>query len=124
MEELTILDIPPVQLKPAVETGLLEETVTQAKEEKQVILHCSVLVPYYGKTTRIWDTTYLCDIGSSKKSKLNAAFNIAIKPEWTNVKPFSKVNFTLIFEPLPGGCNTFYLSEQTEDSGGFIPKTL
>jgi len=42
MEKLKIKDTPPVKFKPIVEPGLIEKTITQTKEERQIILHCSV----------------------------------------------------------------------------------
>lgn len=124
MEKLKIKDTPPVKFKPIVEPGLIEKTVTQTKEERQIILHCSVLVPPIGNVMRIWETTYIYDIASSTKSRLITAYNIAVRPEWTSVKCGTIENFTLIFESLPKECIAFYLVEHTSDRGGFYTKPI
>jgi hypothetical protein len=124
MEELKIKDAPPVQLKPTVESGLLEKTLTETREERQIVLHCSVFIPPFGARMRIWETTYLFDIGSPKRSKLITAFNISIHPEWSAITAGTMENFTLIFESLPKECDAFYLVEHTIDSGGFYTKPI
>jgi hypothetical protein len=62
--------------------------------------------------------------GSSEVSKLLTAINISFYPEWTRVKPYSRYDFTLIFEGLPKDCTVFDLEEDIPEPGGFFASNI
>ena len=119
MKESIIQNAPPAQLKPIIETGLLEETAIQTQEEKQVILHCTFYVPPEVLTIRIWPTTFLISKELMHKSKLLNAYNIDFYPKRQKVFGDTFLSFTLIFEGLPKDCTFFYLREYTLEKGAF-----
>ena len=124
MEETKIQNAPPAQLKPIIETGLLEETATETQEEKQVIMHCTFYVPLGFFTMRIWPTTYLKVRGLKHRSKILNAYSIYFYPKWGSVCAGSLTTFTLVFEGLPKDCTSFYLIEYTSDKGAFYTKPI
>lgn len=92
-----------------------EEIITKKKpqtkifesEERQTIIHCTYNP---ANAVRIWPSTFLIEKESGKRVKLITIFNISFAPEWTFA--FSGNNkFTLVFEGLSKGCNSFDLTE-------------
>ncbi|MBA3663270.1 MAG: hypothetical protein H0W61_03555 [Bacteroidetes bacterium] len=82
-------------------------------EERQTIVHCTCEEIY---AYRVWPTTFLIERGTGKRAKLITAYNISFAPQWT-------INdgkgFTLIFEGLSKGCDSFDLKEIIPQEGGF-----
>lgn len=100
----------------------------QAEGEKQIIVHCKVLP---GADTsiigplRIWPSIYLIDKEHDYKSKLLAAWNITLYPEWELVPFYKKSHeFTLVFSALHPDCRHFDLIEDIPDDGGFIQHNI
>ncbi len=112
----TVITKPKVQIAP----GLLTELLALTKEEKQVIVHCLFDARFMlGAKIRIWPSTYLYDTGSSHRSELVHADNIALSPQWTEVPHGKVVHFSLLFTGLPSVCSTFNLIEEIDQPGGF-----
>lgn len=108
-----------VQPQPKVEVLSMEETLTEIREERQVVIHCKFAANNVDMV-RIWKTTYLHPIPAGPKIALEHAENITYAPLWTEIPTFQVYNFTLIFSGLPQGCVSFDLveeSEYTEDGG-------
>jgi len=102
---------------------LKNELLSQVLEEGIVIVHCTHTSVSYG-AIRIWNTTVLVDRQSGSRSRLLHALNISIAPVWTEVFPGSAVRFTLIFAPLPRGCESFDLFEDIPQAGGFFVENI
>ncbi len=104
------------ELKELTKIEIKEEVKTLESEERQTIVHCSCGTPEEVYAVRIWPSTYLVEHGSDRRAKLLTAFNISFAPQWT-------VNdgrgFTLIFEGLSKGCQSFDLIEMIPQDGGF-----
>ena len=93
--------------------------------EQQVIVHCFFKHQlYFDPRIRIWPSTFLKPKESHEVSKLLTAVNISFYPEWTRVKPFSRHDFTLIFEGLPKDCTVFDLEEDIPEPGGFFAPNI
>jgi hypothetical protein len=107
--------------KPAVrlDEGLLEEILSQVREEGVVIVHCSY-TSEFGESIRIWNSTFLIDKGSGSRSEMLHALNITIAPVWMAVPGGTTARFTLIFAALPKTCEIFDLFEDIPQSGGFM----
>ncbi len=102
---------------------LKNEILGQIEEEGIVIVHCTHTSGSYG-AIRIWNTTVLVDRQSGSRSRLLHALNISVAPVWTEVFPGSAVRFTLIFAPLPHGCESFDLFEDIPQPGGFFVENI
>jgi len=105
-----------------ISTKLLEDMASQVHEQGQVVLHVlySVADGLYPSYIRIWPTTYLYDKGSSHRSELVHAENIAYYPDWYECLPGQSYFFTLIFSGLPPSCTTFdFIEHCTNQSGAF-----
>jgi hypothetical protein len=105
---------------PAVklDEGLKEEILSQVHEERVVIVHCSYTAALTGGI-RIWTSTVLIDRQSGSRSRMLHAENITIAPVWMEVPAGVTARFTLIFAPLPAGCEIFDLYEDIPQAGGF-----
>ena len=95
-----------------------------ASLEQQVIVHCFYKNRQFDPQIRVWPSTSLKPKGSSEVCKLLSALNISIYPEWTRVKPFSRHDFTLIFQALPKDCTVFDLVEDIPEPGGFFASNI
>jgi hypothetical protein len=106
--------------KPDVKLGkrLKDELLSEMLEEGTVIVHCS-FTAVHDIGIRIWNTTFLIDKASGKRSAMHHAENITIAPEWTLVLAGQRFRFTLIFAPLPKTCEFFDLLEDIPEAGGF-----
>ncbi|MBC8266344.1 MAG: hypothetical protein H8E84_05200 [Flavobacteriales bacterium] len=90
---------PDIQIKP------------NSKEKGQVIIHCNG-----GDILRLWPNhTFLKPHGSNSICKLVYSEGISLYPRWIK----GPIKFTLIFEGLPKGCESFDLFEQIPEPGGF-----
>ena len=94
----------------------------QLREEKQVIVHCSI-PGTFGLRTRIWKTTYLI---TEDKKKIPLVFweGITLFPEWTRVDRVGIFRFTLIFSGLPNDCQVFSMVEEIPEPGGFLVSNI
>jgi hypothetical protein len=110
-------------VEPVRRTYAFDETLTQVKEERQVIVHCSLDTPETDMLVRIWPSTFLIDCGGGGRASLLHAENISMAPAWTPVSS-SRYRFTLIFSPLPDTCVQFDLREIIPESGGFEVKNI
>lgn len=108
-----------INIKPKIDTSIVERVMQDSETEKQVIVHCEFINGFEGQLIRIWPSTYLCDRNSSHKSKLLNAFNITLFPTWMQLEPLTIYTFTLVFSGLPKGCKMFDLVEEIPQSGGF-----
>lgn len=102
---------------------LKAELLTQVEERGQVTVHC-MLTTGFADCIRIWPSTYLLCRHSGHRSKLLHAEGIPYAPIWKAVAPDSRVEFTLLFEPLPDHCILFDLVEEIEDPGGFFSPAI
>ena len=100
--------------------ALKEKIATQTETESQVIVHINFKTGRFGQRIRIWNNTFLQCKDSKNKRMLLFSDNIAIYPEWSEVAPYSTLNFTLIFENLPKACRSFDLIEDIPEKGGFL----
>jgi hypothetical protein len=93
----------------------------QIEELGQVTIHFLVFTPF-PMGIRIWESTYLYDVGSSHRSSLIYAHNINVYPthgSWIEIGPGS-YEFTLVFEGLPSGCSTFDMIEDCKGESGSL----
>lgn len=97
------------QVEEELEVKMLES------EERQTIVHCKCDGDG-SEAYRIWPSTYLVEHGSDRRAKLLTAFNISFAPQWTLN---DGKGFTLIFEGLSKGCQSFDLIEMIPQAGGF-----
>ncbi len=88
--------------------------LTQVEEEKQVIIHG--YVNDWCKM-RIHPNTYLICKQTGKKLKLLHFYNIALHPNWKEIR--SQEKFTLVFSGLPKDCKTFDLIEKLNEPNVF-----
>ena len=112
------------QPKIEIAKELKELVATKTETESQVIVHINYYTTYMEDKIRIWNNTYLQCKDSGTKSKLLFSENIAVFPQWTVLKTYTYIEFTLIFENLPKGCNQFDLIENIPESGGFLFKDI
>jgi hypothetical protein len=110
-------------LEPVRRTYTFDETLTQVKEERQVIVHCSLDTPEADMLVRIWPSTFLIDCGGGGRASLVHAENISMAPVWTRTNG-SSYRFTLIFTALPSTCVQFDLREIIPEPGGFEVKNI
>ncbi len=110
----------PIIEKPTIESDLLASLKEELFEQQQVILHVRYLNPtFFGSLIRIWKSSFLIEHGSQNRSKLIHAQNISLYPEWTEIPPFVKYEFTLFFSGLSKTCEKFDFKELIPQSGGF-----
>jgi len=102
---------------------VMDETLTQVHEERQVIVHCQLSNAEPGMLVRIWQSTYLIDNHTGNRSALLYAENISTAPVWTRVIG-NLFNFTLVFSALPQTCVLFDLREIIPEPGGFEVKNI
>lgn len=110
-------------IEPVRRTYAIDQTLTQVREERQVIVHCQLADAEPGMLVRIWQSTYLIDIHTGNKSALLYAENISTAPVWTRISG-NRYNFTLVFSALPQACVLFDLREIIEEPGGFEVKNI
>ena len=108
--------IKPVKIE--IDPKLKIEIKCLCEEECQVVVHCSILIPYPMRL-RIWKNTHLISHSSNKQSVLVHAENISFHPQWTIC--YEGIHeFTLFFKGLPKDCLYFDLFEVIPESGGFM----
>lgn len=119
-ENLPLLRFQPgrKEVQPRVETAFETETLTQTREEGQVVVHCHFLA-FPGALVRIWKSTFLISESGSRSALVHAE-NISFAPVWTELDGYGIFTFTLIFSPLPKDCTQFDLREEIEQSGAFF----
>ncbi|MEO8769956.1 MAG: hypothetical protein ABI402_07720 [Ferruginibacter sp.] len=109
--------------KPQVEIDAALKELVQHETEKCTIVHCRL---YSTEDTmlRIWPSTFLIEDDGSRR-KLIKEFNISIAPDWT-LFPIgnSYAGFTLVFEGLSRGCESFHLLEDISEPGGFYTDAI
>ncbi len=104
--------------RPEVEISEAVKKLIQLQPENFTILHCSMNVDEE-TLIRIWPQTFLIEDSGNKK-KLLKAYNISLMPNWTiPVINGNKAKFTLLFEGLSKGCNSFFMLEDIPEQGGF-----
>jgi hypothetical protein len=113
---------------------LIEEKVEIAPEllqqiavevEKQVTVHGLINnLTTQELLVRVWPTIYLIPKDKVQKCKLLHHFNIAMHPEWQYIKRSNSLQFTLIFEGLPKGCDQFDLVEIIPEDGAFEVRNI
>jgi hypothetical protein len=109
---------PEILNKPRFDTRVLEEV----SDERQTIVHVACHDTIFGILfIRIWPTTFLVQKDSTRK-KLLHSFNVGKYPNYIAV-PDGHV-FTLIFEGLDKGCESFDLLEDIPEPGGFFIKNI
>jgi hypothetical protein len=96
-------------------TEVKTEVKPLESEERQTIVHCHCNGDG-SEAYRIWPSTYLVEHSSDRRAKLITAFNISFAPQWTLN---DGKGFTLIFEGLSKGCQSFDLIEMIPQEGGF-----
>ena len=102
------------------DTETIQETQVIESEERQTIVHC-FCSPEESEAYRIWPSTFLVEKESGRKAQLITAFNISFAPVWT----FNDgKGFTLIFEGLSKGCQSFDLIESIPQAGGFEVRNI
>jgi hypothetical protein len=111
-------------LEPKVDKETLEKIKENMAIEGQVTINISYTARLENSLLRLWKTTYLCSKDSFHKSKLIHHYNIALYPQWMQVKLGQTIKFTLIFSALPKSCTHFDLIEQIPESGGFCYKNI
>jgi hypothetical protein len=100
---------------PEVLTLEIPRELVKIEEEKQVIVHCSLMaIP--GSMIRIWPTTYLISQQGGDKIPLAHAENITYAPRWTLFEGAGFFTFTLIFKGLPSECISFDLVEEAHNN--------
>jgi len=113
---------PEVITRPKVEIAesILNELKTVTQSEGQVIVHCLLYsTRSMGTKIRIWPTTFLFDNNSPHRSELVIAENISYYPVWQEIPRGKIAHFTLVFNSLPKGCNSFDLIELIPELNGF-----
>jgi len=120
----TIIQEPPVKIKPAVDVEVLSSIDPLVLEDSFVYVHCYFDNPTEGALIRIWNSTFLVDAASTAKSKLVHAENISFAPQWTLIPDFTMYSFLLIFTALPKSCTHFDLIEQIPQPGGFHVRNI
>lgn len=123
-ESKTIVQDPPVKIKPVVDDMVLTSIEPAVLEDSYVYVHCSFDNTLKDSLIRIWKTTFLVDQSSGAKSSLVHAENISMAPLWTIIPDNSIHNFILIFSALPKTCSRFDLIEEISQPGGFYIKNI
>jgi hypothetical protein len=111
--------LPPVNVKPFIDTDVLSAVAAEMLEDSYVYVHCNIDSDAKDMLIRIWRTTFLIDRNSGTRSKLIHAENVSFAPLWTMVPDSRNYNFLLIFSALPKCCKMFDLYEEVPTSGGF-----
>ena len=107
-----------IRSTPAVHIDEEILTYLQTEEERTTIVHCRLSSPF-PTLARIWNTTFLLE-EDGRRVSLIKAFNISMAPDWTwFVSADGYISFTLLFEGLSKGCQTFQLMEIIDEPGGF-----
>ena len=120
----TIVQEPPVKVKPAVDIEVLAALETAVLGESFIYVHCYFDSPVEGSLIRIWRTTFLVDSTSSARAQLVHAENISMAPQWTMIADHATFSFLLVFESLPKSCTVFDLIEEIPQPGGFHVKNI
>lgn len=120
----TIIQDPPVKIKPIVDDEVLASIDPSLLEDSYVYVHCSFDNNWKDALIRIWKSTFLIDHASGVKSQLVHAENVTIAPLWTIIPDNSEFNFILIFSALPKTCTVFDLIEEIPQPGGFYVKDI
>ncbi len=120
----TIIQDPPVKVKPAVDDSVLASIQLSVLEDSYVYVHCSFDNTWEDALIRIWRTTFLVDHSSGSKSSLVHAENISIAPLWTIIPNKRIHNFILVFSALPKSCTKFDLIEEIPQPGGFCVRDI
>lgn len=94
------------------------DLLSQVCKEAVITVHCSYFA-FHGDRIRIWESTYLKDNSSGKRSRLVFALNIPYFPVWKPVRRNTMTRFTLFFSSLPKSCKVFDLYEDIPEPGGF-----
>ncbi len=119
MTDITIIEAPVISPDRTIDISSKLKLSIQAVEESQVVLHCSFSNLDNGcPQIRIWQSTFLYDLGSSHISKLVHVESIAMYPNWMYLAERETVVFTLIFTGLPKTCTLFNMIEKIPESGG------
>ncbi len=119
MTDITIIEAPVISPDRTIDILSKLKQSIEVEEESQVVLHCSFSNWKYGYTEiRIWQSTFLYDLGSSHISKLVHVENITVYPNWMYLAERETVVFTLIFTGLPKTCTLFKMIEKIPQSGG------
>jgi len=95
------------------------ELQDMVSEERQVVVHFSVLATIEEDAARIWKSTFLIDSVTGVRYPMLFVEGITIAPEWTVIPKNKPLNFTLIFKGLPERCKKFDLLEMIPEPGGF-----
>ncbi|MDQ3016166.1 MAG: hypothetical protein M3R25_05535 [Bacteroidota bacterium] len=113
--------MPPSRIKTRtiaeVEASIKAHTLPET--EHQVIIHCIYKAGGEGMWIRIWPTTFLIDKTINHRSELVHVENIPMFPDWLQVAPNEKIQFSLIFTGLPASCLHFDLLEEIAEPGAF-----
>lgn len=120
----TIIQNPPVKVKPAVDDSVLASIQLSVLEDSYVYVHCSFDNSGEDALIRIWRSTFLIDHSSGAKSSLVHAENISIAPLWTIIPDKRIHNFILVFSALPKSCTKFDLIEEIPQPGGFVVRDI
>lgn len=108
----------------APELIVTPELLTNIEETGQVIVHASITCKAAWELVRIWQTTYLVDTESNRKSALLHVSNVAVAPNWTPIVYGQTLRFTLVFEALPKSCSRFHFMEVISEPGGFLIENI
>ncbi len=100
------------------------ELQERVSEERQVIIHFSVLATDEEDAARIWKSTFLIDAVTGIRYPMLFAEGISIAPEWTIIPKNRPLHFTLIFKGLPQRCKRFDLLEMIPEPGGFEMRNI
>ncbi|QQS29489.1 MAG: hypothetical protein IPM47_00625 [Sphingobacteriales bacterium] len=120
MTKIKLIETPVISPGTTIEISSNLKLSNEADEESQVVVHCNYINKSSGESyIRIWETTYLYDMGSSHISKLVHAENITMFPTWKYIARNGNVVFTLIFTGLPKSCTLFSLIEKAYEPGRF-----
>ncbi|MEO9021323.1 MAG: hypothetical protein ABI237_05175 [Ginsengibacter sp.] len=93
------------------------------QSERCTIVHCRFYVTELA-AVRIWPSTFLIE-DSGRKCRLIKTFNISLMPEWTQYFAADEfIRFTLVFEGLSKGCQTFHLLEDIPEEFAFHSKEI
>ncbi len=119
MTEITIIEAPVISPDTTIDISSKLKQSIEVEEESQVVLHCCFRNLLYGRVkVRIWQSTFLYDLGSSHISKLVHVENITMYPNRMFIAGKETVFFTLIFTGLPKTCTLFNMIEKIPESSG------
>lgn len=109
---------PPRTIGP-LDPELRTELLSEVEELGQVTVHCTILTQE-ADMIRIWPSTFLRCHQSGHRSRLLHAEGISFAPVWQAVDPGRPATYTLLFEALPKGCDSFDLIEDIPQAGNFF----